>query len=73
LKIPTIAPKTNFVAIHWFAWTIFTLQMTVAALKTSSAPISVLVAFVVTFILLTISNQMQATRSWSRPVVGLEF
>lgn len=55
-KIPAIPAGTDTVAIYLLAWTIFTLYMTVAALKTSLALIAVFVALDITFILLVIGN-----------------
>lgn len=43
-------------AIYLLAWTIFTLYMTVAAIKTSTALLSVFVVLDLTFIFLTIGN-----------------
>jgi len=56
LKVPAVASgdTTNTVAIYLLAWTIFTLYMTVAALKTNAALLSVFVALDLTFIFLTI-------------------
>lgn len=56
LKIPAIAASEDTIAIYLIGWTIFTLYMTVAALKTSSALLSVFVALDLTFIFLAIGN-----------------
>jgi succinate-acetate transporter protein len=56
LKIPAIPAGTDTVAIYLLAWTIFTLYMTVAAFKTSTALIAVFIALDITFILLVIGN-----------------
>jgi succinate-acetate transporter protein len=47
---------TDSVAIYLLGWTIFTAYMTVAALRTSSAVLSVFVALTLTFIFLTIGR-----------------
>jgi uncharacterized protein len=56
LKIPAVAAGTDTVGVYLLAWTIFTAYMTIAALKTSNAVLSVFVALTVTFLLLTIGN-----------------
>jgi succinate-acetate transporter protein len=56
LKIPAIPAGTDTVAIYLLAWTIFTLYMTVAAAKTSTAVFLVFLVLTVTFIFLTIGN-----------------
>ena len=49
-----VAGGTDTTGIYLLAWTIFTLYMTVAALRTSTAVLSVFVALSLTFIFLTI-------------------
>ena len=56
LKIPAIPPSTDTVAIYLLGWTIFTIYMTFAALRVSTAVLLVFVSLSVTFILLTIGN-----------------
>jgi len=58
LKVPAVASgdTTNTVAIYLLAWTIFTLYMTVAAVKTNTALLLVFVVLSATFICLTIGN-----------------
>ncbi len=48
------APGTDTVAIFLLGWTIFTLYMTLAATKTTSAILAVFVLLSITFIFLTI-------------------
>jgi succinate-acetate transporter protein len=55
-KIPAVPPGTDSLAVYLLAWTIFTLYMTVAAAKTSTAVFSVFVALSATFIFLTLGN-----------------
>ena len=47
---------TGGLGVYLLAWTIFTLYMTIAAMKTSSALLSVFVVLDLTFIFLTIGN-----------------
>jgi succinate-acetate transporter protein len=49
-----VANGTDTVAVYLLAWTIFTLYMTVAAMKTSTAVFAVFVVLSITFIFLTI-------------------
>jgi succinate-acetate transporter protein len=56
LKIPAIPAGTDTVAIFLLGWTIFTLYMTVAAMKTNTAVLSVFIFLSLTFIALTIGN-----------------
>jgi succinate-acetate transporter protein len=56
LKIPAIPAGTDTVAIYLLGWTIFTAYMTIAAMRTSGAVLSVFVALTITFALLTIGN-----------------
>ena len=51
-----VAGGTDTVGIYLLAWTIFTLYMTVAALRTSTAVLLVFVVLSLTFIFLTIGN-----------------
>jgi hypothetical protein len=51
-----LALGTDTVGIYLLAWTIFTLYMTIAALRTSTAVLGVFVALSLTFIFLTIGN-----------------
>ena len=48
------APGTDTVAIFLLSWTIFTLYMTIASAKTTSAILTVFVLLLITFIFLTI-------------------
>ncbi|MDE3064413.1 MAG: acetate uptake transporter [Acidobacteriota bacterium] len=63
LKIPAITAGTDTVAIFLLGWTIFTAYMTIAALKTSAAVLSVFVALTVTFFLLTVGNWGDTART----------
>jgi hypothetical protein len=54
LKIPAIPAGTDTVGVFLLAWTIFTLYMTIAALRTNAAVLSVFVVLSLTFIALTI-------------------
>jgi succinate-acetate transporter protein len=56
LKIPAIPASTDTVAIFLLGWTIFTLYMTVAAMKTNTVVLSVFIFLSLTFIALTIGN-----------------
>ncbi|MHB1209778.1 MAG: acetate uptake transporter [Acidimicrobiales bacterium] len=56
LKVPAVSSgiATDTVGIYLLAWTIFTLYMTIAAMKTSGAILAVFVVLTVTFVFLTI-------------------
>jgi len=64
LKIPAIAAGTDTVAIFLIGWTIFTLYMTVAALKTNMALVGVFVVLDLTFIALVIGNWGAGSTGW---------
>jgi succinate-acetate transporter protein len=54
LNVQKAGGTTDAVAIYLLSWTIFTLYMTVAAFKTSTAILAVFITLSVTFIFLTI-------------------
>jgi len=55
------APVKRGVGLFLLAWTLFTLYMTVASLRTSRALFGVFVLLSVTFVLLTLGNLMTGT------------
>ena len=56
IKIPAVPIGTDTLAIYLLAWTIFTFYMTIAAMKTNTAILSVFIVLTLTFIALTIGN-----------------
>ncbi|MFI5036546.1 MAG: acetate uptake transporter [Acidimicrobiales bacterium] len=64
LKIPAISAGTDTVAVFLLGWTIFTAYMTIAAMKTNFAVLSVFVTLTVTFFLLTVGNWGAGHTGW---------
>jgi succinate-acetate transporter protein len=64
LKIPAIPASTNTVGIFLLGWAIFTAYMTIAAMRTNTAVLSVFVFLTLTFIALTIGNWGAGSTGW---------
>ena len=64
LKIPAIPPSTNTVGIFLLAWAIFTAYMTIAAMRTNAAVLSVFFVLTLTFVALTIGNWGAGSANW---------
>lgn len=56
IRIPAVPIGTDTLAIYLLAWTIFTFYMTIAAMRTNSAILSVFFFLTLTFVALTIGN-----------------
>jgi succinate-acetate transporter protein len=56
IRIPAVPIGTDTLAIYLLAWTIFTFYMTIAAMRTNAAILSVFFFLTLTFVALTIGN-----------------